>query len=173
MAKKTVKNRVVKDLTGIYDLGAKLTTLADGHYHIQIGIFGNKDGREKGGVTNAEIGFIHEMGAKSGKIPRRSFLWLTFDRKGPVLEIMFKDIMKGILDPTIAKSGQSRDEGKIKAGLKKVGMAAENLVQMAFQTGGFGWWAPLQPGTIAAKGSGKPLIDTGQLRRSIASRVRK
>jgi phage gpG-like protein len=194
MPKKEPKNRVVRDLGGVYDLGSKLATLVDGHYHIQVGIFGNKDARNEvatkisksgkrshvkvakttAGVTNAEIGFVHEMGSKTRNIPRRSFLWLTFDRKGPVLEAMLKDIMKGLFNPTTAGAAQTtRDEGKIREGLKKIALQAENLVQMAFQTGGFGWWAPLQPGTIKAKGSSKPLIDVGQLRRSISSRVRR
>lgn len=33
----------------------------------------------------------------------------------------------------------------------------------AFDTGGFGTWAPLDPATIAAKGSSRPLVDTGAL----------
>jgi len=81
--------------------------------------------------------------------------------------------------------------GKAVYYLKRVGVAAENIVQEAFETAGWGTWAANAYATILAKAKGNifkrkqqaasdvfeggrhtsPLIDTGQLRRAIASRV--
>ena len=54
---------------------------------------------------------------------------------------------------------------------KLLGIAAEEIVQKAFETGGDGRWPALKQATIDAKGSSAPLIDTGQLRRSVSSDV--
>ena len=166
-------------------LGQALKDLDDGNYHVQIGIFGDKAARREsvalgawaveegksrhiagekkatsGGLTNAELGFIHEMGSKTRDIPRRSFLLDTFKlMPGTLMEMMKADVL------TLFKAG------KIPLFLKRVGLAAEILVQKAFDTGGFGRWQPIKRGTIARKGSSAILIDTGQLRNSIASRA--
>ena len=55
--------------------------------------------------------------------------------------------------------------------LTVVGINAEKWIGLAFDTRGFGSWAPNAPATIEAKGSDTPNIDTGQLRRSVASMV--
>lgn len=39
----------------------------------------------------------------------------------------------------------------------------------AFDTGGFGQWAPLSPATLRAKGGGRILVDTGALRSSLTA----
>lgn len=39
--------------------------------------------------------------------------------------------------------------------------------KLAFATAGFGTWAPLDPATIRAKGSARPLVDDGDLLRSL------
>jgi hypothetical protein len=54
-----------------------------------------------------------------------------------------------------------------------LGIACEGAIQEAFDTGGFDDWPADAPSTIRRKGSSSPLIDTKQLRFSIASVVRK
>ena len=111
-------------------------------------------------LTNAEIGAIHEFGQISRKIPQRSFLWMPLklylqdeiNKKASVLNrlISVADILKMY---------------------ETLGIVAENVVQGAFQSGGYGNWQALSPITISRKGSDKILVDTAQLRRSITSRV--
>ena len=55
--------------------------------------------------------------------------------------------------------------------MQKVGFVAEEVIQEAFSTNGYGQWKPNAPMTIEKKKSNSPLIDTGQLRRSITSKV--
>lgn len=55
--------------------------------------------------------------------------------------------------------------------LIRLGIACENVIQDAFSSGGFGFWKFILPSTVRRKGSARELIDTGQLRRSITSKV--
>jgi len=177
MAKKSSAKFNIKGLQVIQE---SLKKMEDGGYHIQVGIFGSKTGRRKGEVTNAEVGFVHEMGSVTRGIPRRSFLWATFADHGA-------ELMKSI-EPGTMKLFK---EGKVSEYLKLAAKAAENLVQKAFDTGGFGAWAPLKYETLLGKLKGslkkrmhqareqeiagtqhsQILVNTAQLRRAVASRV--
>lgn len=133
---------------------------------VQVGIFGKKNTRrdkeEQKILTNSEIGAIHEFGSFSRGIPARSFLRMPISTKG-------KEILKQIPDV----SEQLSEGTGVVVILKQLGISCMGIVQMAFASRGFGQWPPNTPATISRKGSSQPLIDTGQLRRSITSRVSK
>jgi phage gpG-like protein len=61
--------------------------------------------------------------------------------------------------------------GEMNKLMARLGISAENAVQLAFATRGFNQWQPNFLATILRKKSSSPLIDTGQLRRSITSKV--
>lgn len=147
---------VRKNLDGLKELAAALS----GKGKVQVGLFGSKNSRREAGTTNAELGAIHELGSVSRHIPPRSFL------RAPII-LQTKEIMKDASSeiPNIWQ------KGGMLAFLVKVGHAAENAVQQAFASRGFGRWAPNKPATIARKGSDSPLIDTRQLSRAVASRA--
>lgn len=136
-------------------------------YVTRVGILGQKTNRSlnnsqgnKPEKTNAEIGLIQEMGSVSLNIPRRSFLQMPLDLKMPQETKYFGDqLMKAI------------EDGNLKPVYVNLGIKGEQIVQNAFASRGFGFWADNAPLTIAIKGSEEPLIDTGQLRRSITSDV--
>lgn len=182
MAKKPEKRF---DITGLQVMQSALKKMTEGHYVVQVGVFGNKTGRndqDENGLTNAEIGLIHEMGSVSRNIPRRSFLWDTFANHG-------KDLLPVLKDPvaTLLKTG------KIEEYLKVAGVAATNLVVEAFQTSGWGAWPANSYRTLLGKLKGnlakrrqqaaevlyegathaKPLIHTGQLWQAISARTAK
>lgn len=144
----------------------------------RVGILGNKTNRkkvwyegkirtikslQKKGVdvkeqpTNAMIGMVHEFGSVSKKIPQRSFLqmpireYLSGFLKGtPELKKEFLDII---------------DSRGLRRFMKRIGVVGEEVVQAAFESGGFGNWpAPKHR-------DGMPLIDTGELRKAITSDV--
>jgi len=125
-------------------------------YFTKLGIFGKKDSR-KGALSNAELGVVHEFGSHSKGIPSRSFLRM------PLIEKR-KQLLK-----SIAKQKENLEKGLLDNGIKEVfelaGIEAEAIVLKAFETGGYGKWAPLK------KRKGTPLIDTGQLSRAITSKV--
>ena len=139
---------------------------------VKVGITGNKatevrkEPGEKRGKTNAEIGLIQEFGKMTGKqrIPARSFIIMPLKtRLNPYLKRNLKTTQKAF-DKAV-KSGKAEEFAA------KVGIIAESVIQDAFATSGWGKWAPNAPSTVKQKGSDKPLIDTGELRRSISSEV--
>lgn len=111
-------------------------------------------------LTNAEIGAIHEFGQIGRKIPKRSFLWMP-------LSLYLNDAVQKKASVFNRLIGLAT----VHEAYAMLGIVGENVVQAAFQTGGFGDWPALKPSTVANKNSDKILIDTAQLRKSITSRV--
>jgi phage gpG-like protein len=149
----------------------------DKPYEVQVGIFGDKNPRGAGlqkskgklrakyassndSLTNADLGAIHEFGSFSRHIPSRSFLRMPINVKTPEI---IKEASQG--------AAKMISEGKLMMVMQRLGIAAENAIQMAFASRGFGTWKADSAATQRRKGSSSPLIDTAQLRRSIASRV--
>jgi hypothetical protein len=149
---------------------------------VQVGIFGDKNTLHsevehvkskktgkirpkkvgKSDLMNWELGFIHEYGSTERHIPARSFLNMPLRVKGQEI---------------IAQAGKNftrfvYDSNPL-AFWDDLGRRCYNAVQQAFATRGFGNWATDRPRTVAEKGSDAPLIDTGELRRSVDWRVTK
>jgi phage gpG-like protein len=126
---------------------------------------GHASKTEASQLTNVEIGIAHEYGVKGGmsggwKIPPRSFL--------------FTPLSMHLMDYVNEKASvinRYLNMAEVKNCYDLLGVIAENVVQEGFETGGFGAWPKLKDATIARKGSDSILIDTGQLRKSITSRV--
>ena len=149
----------------------------DKHYMVQVGIFGDKNprgvaikkvkgklrskyGNQDSGLTNADIGAIHEFGSFTRHIPARSFLRMPINLK-----------TKEIIQQASQGATKLISEGNLMKVMMRLGIAAENAIQQAFASRGFGTWKLDAESTRKRKGSDAPLIDTAQLRRSIASRV--
>ena len=142
---------------------------------VKVGVLAGKVSRDDDGeFNNADIGAVHELGSKSSGIPQRSFLRMPAEKKLPAeLKKREKKIFKLIT------------EQGVEQGLKTIGVLAENVVDTAFETSGYGSWAPNTPATIREKTKhiknpakrqtavekNKPLIHTGKLRRSVTSLV--
>lgn len=157
--------------------GKRLKTLVGyltkGLPKVKVGIIGSKAQVKRAAdsgsvITNAKIGFIHEFGRLQGepRIPARSFLRMP-------LELYLDDFLKKNKHLTREAFEKSIKSGKADLLAKKLGIIAEQCIQVAFETEGFGNWEANKPSTVARKGSDKPLIDTGELRRSISSEVMK
>lgn len=114
-------------------------------------------------MTNPDLAAKHEFGIG---VPRRSMLRMPLHLHGD-------RVLKDAQDDARAqlKDVARNPKATAKKVLTRLGIGAENLVQDAFASGGFGTWAPNAPATIALKGSDAPLIDTAQLRRAVDSRV--
>jgi hypothetical protein len=125
---------------------------------VKVGIFGDKAGDvHEGGdeaLTVAEVATIHEFGDPEQNIPRRSFLrdWADLYRKDHEdrLRAMGRQVIKGQELQTL---------------LDQFGVVAVGEIQTRIANG-------IEPGLsemrIKEKGSDVPLIDTGQLRSSVA-----
>ena len=124
----------------------------------------HKAGKVASPQTNAEIGLLHEKGSLTQRIPRRSFLELPLVLKSEGLMAVRNKIWAAFI------AGE-QTTSKLKAAYTELGHMAERIIAAAFESRGFGHWAPDSAGTIRRKHSDMPLIDSSQLRRSITSDV--
>ena len=149
--------RIDADFSGLDRLLAGLK----GNHYVDVGVLGENGGKtEAGGATLAMIGAVHEFGSISRKIPKRSFITMPLTTG--------QDKIQADVQPRMAKHLET---GDVKGIFADIGIAAEARIQEAFETGGFGTWAPDAPATVQAKGSDSILIDDGSLRKSIASKI--
>jgi hypothetical protein len=135
-----------------------------GKYYTRVGILGDDANKLVEGeqeLRMSELGVIQEFGSMSRNIPRRSFLEMPLE------------VRQTVLIQALGKQGIKKDieAGKIKSVYAKLGVVAEEIIQDAFSSGGFGHWLDNADSTISRKGSDDPLIDKGELRRSITSEV--
>ena len=102
--------------------------------YVKVGILsGKKTGRSGGGdLDNPNLGATHEFGSFGRKIPSRSFLRMPLSSELPHrMNAIGRDVWQAIID----KEG-------LRMALKKLGVYGENTVQAAFDSNGFGRWAP-------------------------------
>ena len=126
--------------------------------YIDIGILGQES--YENGISIAGIGAVMEFGSISKNIPARSFILMPIETKQKKIEKQ--------IEPKFPLLVTENSADKF---LKQIGIACEGMIQSAFDTGGFGTWQKLSPKTIKSKGSDAILIDTGELRKSISSKV--
>jgi phage gpG-like protein len=151
------------------NMDAFLRMLKESRMKVRIGILGGNataahpDANGKpSGLTNAEIGAIHEYGKLSDPdFPVRSFLRM------PLAEKFYSEMRS---------SGAYRDDvvkevlktASFRPWLEKAGAIALGVVQDAFNTGGFGKW---KPSDMRRKKNAQTLVETQQLRNSITYEV--
>jgi hypothetical protein len=134
----------IKNLFGAYVKKLKAKKSA-----VYVGVLSSAKSRGEE-LGNAELASIHEYGTST--IPARPFL-------GPSTRVNAKKYAA-----LLAKVKDIND-------LEKIGLQAVADVQQFIRDGT--GMATLNSATVAAKGSSSPLIDTGQLLRSINFEVKK
>jgi hypothetical protein len=183
-------NVQVKDMTRkIKDSLAALSKM-----DVLVGVPEEKSSRE-GSITNAELVFIHTHGVRQGSMIEemqptvnregysKAFQMYLTEHGSPLLQTPPRPIIepaiekpknKQILGEELGKAVGKALDGDVsgaKNQLEITGMTAQNIVR--------GWWddpennwPPNAAATIKQKGSDRPLIDTGELRKSITYVVR-
>jgi hypothetical protein len=148
--------------------------------------------RNKAGITNAQLAFLHTNGVRapemlnmgmasmvSGKLTYNLAHSLYIHSHGsPLWQIPPRPIIepaieaKGNIEPIrdelkeAATAVLDGDKAEAVRHLKRAGMTGQNAARGWFTDSRNGW-APNAPSTIKAKGSDRPLIDTAQLRKAI------
>lgn len=146
------------NLDGLEDIKQKIGKT----YRTRVGIIGDKASKpHEGGITNATLGVIQMFGSVTRNIPPRDFLLMPLMTK-------HRKIIQSFGASSMRAAFANGDYRRMFAML---GVKAEEIVQQAFETKGFGRWAANAPATIRAKGSSQPLINTGELRRAVSSDV--
>jgi hypothetical protein len=131
----------------------------------KAGIIGTRAGEEHAGksasehLTNVRLALIHEFGAPEQGIPERSFVRSAFhEHREAYRELLVKLVKDGVL------------EGKMSLE-KALGLLGQKMASDMKGKFTKNDWPPNTPETISAKGSSRPLIDTGALRASITYEV--
>jgi len=124
-----------------------------------VGIQGDKAAADHDGLTNAELGAIHEYGTQDGHIPERSWLRATVEEEKGRIEKRQKEAAGNVY------SGKDIGNFVLLVG-EEFRAQILKRVQAHIAPG-------LAPSTIAARnGSDTPLWDTGQLVNAITTEVR-
>lgn len=110
-------------------------------------------------VSNAELLHIQSKGSVLKGIPARPVLEPAVEASGN------KEAIANELGAA-AKAALDGNQSLAETKLKRAGMAAQRAAQKWF-TDPRNAWAPNAPSTIAAKGSDRPNIDTGGMRKAI------
>lgn len=140
---------------------------------VTVGVFGAEgeelheaqEGSQASGLTCRDLAEIHEFGL--GNAPARSFVRAYFDANRERLRDMLGVLMRKAIERVI-KSGAPIDDSIRTSILTKLGVKMQTEMQSRIARG---IEPPLDPRTVARKGSSTPLIDTGQLRSSITFAV--
>lgn len=122
--------------------------------HVTVGIHSDAGQHPDAGISNAELGAIHEFGADTVGIPARP--WLS-----PGVNSGNEEYLK-IIENTIA-NGEPIKQGLERVGLVAVGKVQKYMTELRTPANA--------PSTIKRKGSSNPLIDTGALRASVTYKV--
>lgn len=148
-------------LSGLTGRLAKLTRVA-----VYVGVPAEKASRYEHGrkaeLNNAELLYIHTNGSPVRNIPARPVI-------EPALKANNKKIMAQYTKAVFAAS--QGDDAALNAALIRTGLAGQNAARAWFVDPRNNW-PPNSNITIARKGSSRPLIDTGALRKSIVYVVR-
>lgn len=106
---------------------------------------------EEDGTDVCDIAAWNELGTVN--MPSRPFLRMSVDDNSDKINSFMSAQKRSII------KGEPADRI-----LKKIGIFQKDLIQEKITEGSF---APNAPSTIKAKGSSKPLIDTGRMRQSV------
>lgn len=149
-------------ISGDFSQLEKLVQNLGTNYSVDVGLLGSAAVTQEGGKTIAGIGAEHEFGLpnRTPPLPRRSFIRFPIQSGQQQIE---NDVGK--------RYQQHMEDGDIKAIFTDIGLACEARIQDAFDSGGFGEWKQLSEITVERKQSSAILIDTGQMRQAVSSKV--
>lgn len=131
---------------------------------VLVGVPEEESSREGEMITNAELAFIHSEGSPLNNIPARPFI------EPAIEDPENSEIIAGELK-SAAQSALSGNTEAMSRYLVRAGIQGQNVVRDWF-TNSKNNWPENSPLTIARKGSDRPLIDTGELRKSVTYVIR-
>lgn len=115
-------------------------------YTLKSGLIEGEEGKSLSNLTKVALAVIHEFGTE--KIPERPFMRQAFDNRLNEIEDMSANLHARYLNGDLTE----------KQALAMLGEWFMGEIKEEIRKGSF---TPLKPATVKAKGSSKPLIDTG------------
>lgn len=138
-----------------------------GRAEVRAGIVGPKanEVHEGTGLTNAELGLLHELGNedRGGNIPERS--WCRSTLRDPAFRKEFA-VLQARITNAVLLGKMDRDRALGLLGAFAAGKMKERIVNHEIRPED-------KPATVAAKGNDIPLVESGQLVGAIGWEVRK
>lgn len=172
---------------GIAGMLKRLTGLS--HKAVYVGIPQDRSSRGGEEINNASLLYIHTHGIRRRSMIRAMQKNMNRGMKysqAYALYIMshgsplWHSPPRPVIEPAIAankdkiarqyakvlKATAKGDDAAVNSALMRTGLAGQNAARAWFRNPANGW-PPNSPKTIAKKGSSRPLIDTGTLRKAI------
>lgn len=130
--------------------------------HAKVGVLASKGGnaQHSSGITLIELMAIHEFGSPAAGIPERKPIRSAFKKNDPELRKLTVRLAKAIINNTM-----SQEQALEVLGAWGATQIKNNIAQGAHLK------PANAPATVAAKGSTRPLVDTGRLLGSINHEV--
>lgn len=151
-------NTVVDRDNGWRAMLKRARDLASKEASVKVGILVDAPAKdhdgESGPLTIAQVAALHEFGAPEANIPMRSFVRATVDEQRTEIAKL-QHVVAGKCLAGTTTTGQGLD------------LIGAKVASMMIRKINSGIAPPLAQSTIDAKGSSKPLVDTGQLKSSI------
>ncbi len=138
-------------------LKASLQKLA--RKQVYVGVPEDHTNRQRGEATNAQLIYLHTHGSALQHVPARPII-------EPAIEAADNKALITNQLGEAARAVMSEQPAATTDHLQRAGMLGSNAAKRWFTDARNGW-APNTPATIRRKGSDRPLIDTGQMRRAI------
>ena len=134
-------------------------------YKIEIGVISSNSNRKKQtiDITNAELMYIHEHGSPLRNLPARPVLQLTL---AYTIKTLFPETLRRIDNGCFKQHWSKAD---VRYELEKMCIRMQNYARDIIYRSDL--LAPNSPSTIKRKKSDRPLLNTGQLARSITCRL--
>lgn len=162
--------------------------------NIYVGIPQESSSRQGGEINNASLLYIHTHGIRRrsmiqamqvsinrGMKYSKAFQLYVMTHGSPLWHSPPRPVIEPAIEHNkerisrqyakVYKAAMRGDEAAKETAINRTGMAAQNAVRAWFRNQANGW-EPNSPKTIAKKGSSRPLIDKGELRKSIIYIVR-
>lgn len=146
--------KIIDKDRGFSKLTKTVKALSQSRRKVKIGVNGKDAGARNDGLDNVTVGSVHEYGSKEHGIPQRSFIGATIDEHQGKYVDQARKLLMAVLEGRISTN----------EALAKLGESAKRDMIARINDG---IDPPNSEATVKAKGSSKPLIDTGSLKQSI------
>jgi hypothetical protein len=128
---------------------------------VKVGVLADdgKGGADHGGLTVAELAAVQHFG--TDKIPARPFLAMAFDEQRETLADMGGKLLSKVI------AGEMPQDKALGVLGMKLATEAKKVITVGSRL------APNAPATVEAKGSSRPLVDTGRLVNAVTHAIDK
>lgn len=150
------KDKGFKDLMTVFKINAGESSGFAGFLR-SSGEYKGKSEREH--MSVAQNARIQEYGSTDGRIPERAPIRHALDNNGKELRSMTKKLAQKVLDKKLGRE-------------EAIGLICQKVVDWIKTSINSNLPPPNAPATVAAKGSDKTLIDTGQMLNSVEWEIR-